>query len=135
MECCSPEKDTTAAIGRRGGTGFIGFRFNNGAGVQYGWARIRMHIGVGHSGGFALLDYAYADPGEPIRAGQTSRAEQAPEQGSLGWLALGAAGLLVCRKSPSRTPRGPTIWMGTGQNVGAPGKRFQSGILRLCRPR
>ncbi len=24
------------------GYGFIGFRFNNGAGVQYGWARIRM---------------------------------------------------------------------------------------------
>ena len=51
------------------GQGFIGFRFNNGAGVQYGWARIKMS-GVPHYD-FVLLDYAYADPGERLRAGQT----------------------------------------------------------------
>ena len=64
---------------------------------------------------FWLVDYAYADPGEPIRAGQTSSDEQAPDQGStdeqapdqgsLGWLALGAVGLLAWRKSRSRTAR------------------------------
>ena len=48
---------------------------------------------------FWLVDYAYADPGEPIRAGQTSSNEMVPEEGSLGWLALGAAGLLAWRKS------------------------------------
>jgi len=83
------------------GQGFIGFRFNNGAGVQYGWARIKMS-GVPHYD-FVLLDYAYADPGERLTAGQTlentSSDEQAPDQGSLGGLALGAVGLLAWRKS------------------------------------
>ena len=89
------------------GIGFIGFRFNNGAGVQYGWARIKMS-GVPHYD-FVLLDYAYADPGERLRAGQTSENassdEQAPDQGSLGGLALGAVGLLAWRKSRSRSAR------------------------------
>ena len=83
------------------GQGFIGFRFNNGAGVQYGWARIKIS-GVPHYD-FVLLDYAYADPGERLTAGQTlentSSDEQAPAQGSLGGLALGAVGLLAWRKS------------------------------------
>ena len=83
------------------GQGFIGFRFNNGAGVQYGWARIKMSR-VPHYD-FVLLDYAYADPGERLMAGQTlentSSDEQAPDQGSLGGLALGAVGLLAWRKS------------------------------------
>jgi hypothetical protein len=83
------------------GQGFIGFRFNNGAGVKYGWARIKMSGVPGHD--FVLLDYAYADVGERLRAGQTledtSSDEQAPDQGSLGGLALGAVGLLAWRKS------------------------------------
>jgi hypothetical protein len=89
--------------GKRG-TGFIGFRFNNGAGVQYGWARITTS-GPAHDN-LILLDYAYADPGERLRAGETSEDtlsdEQSPDQGSLGGLALGAAGLLAWRKSRSR---------------------------------
>jgi MYXO-CTERM domain-containing protein len=83
------------------GIGFVGFRFNNGAGTQYGWVRVGMK-GVPENA-FKVLDYAYADPGEPIRAGQTSSDEQSPAQGSLGWLALGAVGLLAWRKSRSRT--------------------------------
>lgn len=84
-----------------GGTGYVGFRFNNGAGIQYGWARV---IAEFDAIAFRVADYAYADPGEPIRAGQRSSSdEQAPDQGSLGWLALGAAGLLAWRKSRSRT--------------------------------
>ena len=89
------------------GQGFIGFRFNNGAGVQYGWARIKIS-GVPHYD-FVLLDYAYADPGERLTAGQTlentSSDWQAPDQGSLGGLALGAVGLLAWRNSRSRTAR------------------------------
>ena len=50
------------------GIGFIGFRFDNGAGTQYGWARVRM-AGCPNNN-FELIDYAYADPGERIRAGQ-----------------------------------------------------------------
>jgi MYXO-CTERM domain-containing protein len=85
-----------------GGTGYVGFRFNNGAGIQYGWARVTAEF---EAIAFRVMDYAYADPGESIRAGQTSSAEQAPDQGSLGWLALGAGGLLAWRKSRSRTAR------------------------------
>ena len=93
------------------GVGFVGFRFNSGAGIQYGWARVRM-AGAGWANAFKLIDYAYADPGEPIRAGQRSSDEQAPDQGStdeqgpdegsLGWLALGAAGLLAWRRRRAR---------------------------------
>ena len=82
-----------------GDLGFIGFKFNNGSGDQYGWVRIK--FGQSNTD-FWLVDYAYADPGEPIRAGQTSSNEMVPEEGSLGWLALGAAGLLAWRKSRSR---------------------------------
>ena len=98
---------TTSSFGHaqwtRGGYGYIGFRFNNGAGVQYGWARIKMQKGPEWR--FKLVDYAYADPGESIKAGQTSSDERAPDQGSLGWLALGAVGLLAWRKSRSRSAR------------------------------
>ena len=87
------------------GYGIIGFRFNNGAGVQYGWARIRMAGFLTRDSIYKLVDYAYADAGEPIRAGQTSSDEQAPNQGSLGWLALGASGLLALRKSRSQAAR------------------------------
>jgi hypothetical protein len=90
----------------RGEIGFVGFKFNNGNGDQYGWVRIQMGRPLAV---FSLVDYAYADPGEPIRAGQTSSDkmvpeesnEVVPEEGSLGALALGAAGLLAWRKRRS----------------------------------
>ena len=53
---------------RKEGISFVGFRFNNGAGRQYGWARV--HMGGGPlNWGFIVLDYAYADPGrtDPAR--------------------------------------------------------------------
>jgi MYXO-CTERM domain-containing protein len=81
-----------------GGLGFVGFRFDNGAGKQYGWARVRMRD-VNENFAFKVLDYAYADPGESIKAGQkSSSAPDAPDQGSLGILALGAAGVAVWRR-------------------------------------
>ncbi len=85
------------------GTGYVGFSFNNGAGKQYGWVRVKMTGIPAH--GFRVLEYAYADPGEPITAGQRSSDEKAPDEGSLGWLAAGAVGLLAWRKSRSRTAR------------------------------
>src|SRR5262249_54775694 len=66
------------------GVGFIGFKFNNGSGDQYGWVRIKMTTSFPYNHDFYLMDYAYADPGEPIRAGQTSSNEIVPEEGSLG---------------------------------------------------
>jgi hypothetical protein len=83
------------------GIGYIGFRFNNGAGTQYGWARLKDTTGKPENG-FGLEAYAYADPGEPIVAGQRSSVEETPDEGSLGWLAAGAVGLLAWRKSRSR---------------------------------
>jgi hypothetical protein len=88
-----------------GDVGFIGFKFNNGSGDQYGWVRVKFTTRFPIDHDFWLIDYAYADPGEPIRAGQTSSNEMVPEEGSLGWLALGAAGLLAWRKSRSQAAR------------------------------
>jgi hypothetical protein len=86
------------------GRGFVGFRFNSGAGFQYGWARIKMD-GAINNNAFGVADYAYADPGEPIRAGQTSSDNDAVKENSLGGLALGALGLLAWRKSRWLTAR------------------------------
>ena len=96
---------STGSVGQfdSAGVGFIGFKFNNGSGDQYGWVRVRMDDPIDHN--FVLVDYAYADPGEPIKAGQTSSNEMVPEDVSLGWLALGAAGLLAWRRSRSQPAR------------------------------
>jgi hypothetical protein len=75
---------------------FVGFNFNNGAGVQYGWARLTM-FGADFNN-FELIDYAYGDPGDKVVAGQTSDGT-APTLESLGGLALGAAGLLGWRRA------------------------------------
>ena len=93
--------DSTSAFWGGFPPGYVGFRFNNGAGIQYGWARVVFSGSDEHA--FRVLAYAYADPGEPITAGQRPSDEQAPDEGSLGWLALGAAGLLAWRKSRSRS--------------------------------
>jgi hypothetical protein len=89
------------------GQGFVGFKFDVGNGVQYGWARIHMSKKEDHS--FKLKDYAFGDPGDTVTAGQTSSApEQAnatPDSGSLGLLAVGGAGLVAWRKSRSRAAR------------------------------
>lgn len=55
---------------------------------------------------FWLVDYAYADPGEPMRAGQTSSNETVPIEG-FSWRprAGSRAGLLAWRKSRSRAAR------------------------------
>lgn len=81
-----------------GGIGFIGFKFNNGSGDQYGWVRIQVQPGIEHNYHFKLLDYAYGDVGDSIAAGQRS-GHDLPELESLGGLAVGALGLLAWRKS------------------------------------
>ena len=72
------------------GTGFIGFRFNGGSGLQYGWVRVTMDGSPGNT--FTVVDYAWGDVKDTITAGQI------PEPGSLALLALGGVGLLVWRK-------------------------------------
>jgi hypothetical protein len=82
------------------GIGFIGFVFNRGAGVEYGWARVKTSGAPNYR--FRLIDYAWGDPGDRIRTGQKSSEANtvAPvtESGSIGLLALGAAGLVAWRK-------------------------------------
>lgn len=82
------------------GTYYVGFRFNNGAGPQYGWVRIRW--GGCPANDFILKDYAWGDVGDRIKTGQrTSSGELVDavnESGSVGLLALGAAGLVAWRK-------------------------------------
>ncbi|CAN5484484.1 hypothetical protein BH18VER2_BH18VER2_05220 [soil metagenome] len=85
-----------------GGTGFVGFRFNNGSGNQYGWARVHMDRADSNFG-FTVLDYAWADLGESIKPGQTSSAV-ASKEGSLGFLALGAAGVALWRQRRKHRP-------------------------------
>jgi MYXO-CTERM domain-containing protein len=79
------------------GIGFVGYRFDVGAGVQYGWARVRMH---GDGTGFIFVDYAYGDPGDRIKPGQTGSAatDTVTDEGSVGLLALGATGLTLWRR-------------------------------------
>jgi hypothetical protein len=81
------------------GTAFVGFRFNNGAGRQYGSACVQMGD-QNHNHRFKVIDYAYADPGEPIKPGQTSSSakDDIPAEGSLEGLALGATGLTLWRQ-------------------------------------
>jgi hypothetical protein len=100
-------------------THFIGFRFNSGNGMQYGWVRIKWGgcgLPDGKDNRYIVKDYAWGDPGDQIKTGQTQlhedeaqvapqaakSAEAAPladSQGSLGLLALGAVGLKAWRKS------------------------------------
>jgi hypothetical protein len=85
------------------GPGFVGFKFDVGKGVQYGWARLQM-IGAPVNA-FKVIDYAWADPGESVTTGQKSessdQAGAVPESGSLGLLALGAVGLMAWRRQRS----------------------------------
>ena len=77
------------------GIGLTGFKFNNGAGDQYGWVRVRM--GGAPLNRLEVIDYAYGDPGDKVLAGQKTDGS-APMMESLGGLALGAAGLLAWRR-------------------------------------
>jgi len=88
--------------GRRG---FIGFKFDTGAGIQYGWVRLKMTRAP--KVWMNVIDYAWGDPGDRIKTGQiSSRASESaavPDEGSLGLLALGCAGLVAWRNRRKRS--------------------------------
>jgi MYXO-CTERM domain-containing protein len=94
---------------RSSATGFVGFVFSHGGGgIQYGWARLKTSGPPEYHA--VLLDYAWGDPGDRFFTGQrrltpcvstpcsNEPREAPPKEGSLGGLALGAAGLLAWRK-------------------------------------
>ena len=76
------------------GVGLFGFRFNLGAGEQYGWARVNMR-GDKRRNKYTVIDYAYGDPGESVFVGQ--KTSQASASQSLGDLAAGGAALRAGR--------------------------------------
>jgi hypothetical protein len=84
------------------GEGFLALQFDSGQGVQYGWARIKISGPFAHY--MTVMDYAWGDPGDTVLAGDSGQGAvpQVPFSGSLGWLALGGAGLLAWRRA--RTP-------------------------------
>ena len=82
--------------------GFVGFRFNTGNGTQYGWARIQTRDDNNNHIHDVIKDYAWGDVGDSIRTGQKSSSgdmvDTVTDSGSVGLLALGAAGLVAWRK-------------------------------------
>ncbi|MEM7456298.1 MAG: PEP-CTERM sorting domain-containing protein [Planctomycetota bacterium] len=75
--------------------GYLAFRFDTGAGTQYGWAEVSLIAGAPINE-FTLERIAWGAPGESVFAGQVS---PIPEAGSLGLLAFGAVGLSVWRRN------------------------------------
>jgi MYXO-CTERM domain-containing protein len=88
------------------GRGFIGFRFDRGAGTQFAWVRVKDTGNPKHR--FILIDYAWGDPGDSLVTGQKSSSpdDVVPDSGSLGLLAVGAAGLLAWRRRRMKAARG-----------------------------
>jgi len=79
------------------GVGFVGIRFNTGAGVQYGW--IRLDMSGAPDNHYTVVDFAWGDPGDVILTGQI------PEPGSLALLAVGAVGLLAWRRQRAKAAK------------------------------
>jgi hypothetical protein len=75
--------------------GYIGFRFNTGGGLQYGWVRVRKMA----DNSFIVMDYAWGDPGDAVTAGERDSSAAFSAKGSLGWLATGAPGLTAWREA------------------------------------
>jgi hypothetical protein len=76
--------------------GFVGFRFNIGNGMQYGWARIQTRLDFQRRAHDVIRDYAWGDVGDAILTGQKHSLQPAEANsalGSLGLLAFGAQGL------------------------------------------
>ena len=72
-----------------GTTGYLGFRFTNGATTEYGWAQITAQAPPTAANPTKILGLAYENTGAGILAGQTSAV---PEPGTVGALAFGAVG-------------------------------------------
>ncbi|MCS7315002.1 MAG: PEP-CTERM sorting domain-containing protein [Bryobacterales bacterium] len=81
---------------------YLGLRFQVGPNTHYGW--VRMGVSVVPSTltiSATVKDWAYEDrPGVGIHAGTTETV--IPEPGTLGLLALGAAGLVLWRRRKTR---------------------------------
>jgi hypothetical protein len=80
------------------GNGYIGFKFNTGAGVQYAWAQLSMDTGAPQNF-FTLVDYAWGDVGDVFKTGDlTVAAVPEPATFGVGLLATGAIGVSLLRR-------------------------------------
>ncbi len=77
-----------------GNTGYIGVRFNPGAGNLYGWIHVSS-IAADYSS-YQIDGWAYDDSGASIKAGQMPSV--VPEPSSTALFAAGAAGMVAFRK-------------------------------------
>lgn len=95
---CYYSGDNLGADFRNKGVAFLGFEFTNESGRHYGWARVKASGAPDYR--FKLVDYAWADAHEELLTGQKKShrtAQAATKAGSLGLLAVGAAGLRAWR--------------------------------------
>ena len=79
---------------RDGQVGYVGVRFNSGAGMKYGWIHIDSVANDFTS--YHVSGYAYQDDGSSIKAGEGVVPE--PSTIALALLASGAAGVMVSRR-------------------------------------
>ena len=75
--------------------------------------RVKMHHGAARR--FVVIDYAWADPGESLAAGQTSssgdQVSALPDLDSLGTLAFGANGVVAWRQNRAKADSAPALPM------------------------
>ncbi len=105
---CYYSGDNIASGFGESGAAFIGFEFFDAAGTHYGCARVRLTGAPNYQ--FQLVDYAWADAGEPLQTGQRRSRVQADaitKTGSLGLLAAGGAGLKAWRAHKLASPALP----------------------------
>ena len=93
-----PDNTAPAAAGKglfwNGNTGYVGVRFNPGAGNRYGWIQVDS-IAPDFSQ-YHISGYAYEDSGGTIKAGEMPVPE--PSTIALALLASGAAGVMASRR-------------------------------------
>ena len=82
-----------------GEKGFIGVRFDDGAGLKYGWIEFE---GADDASWGRITGWAYDDSGAEIHAGDEGGVDVVPEPGGLALLAAGAAGLTALRKKRTK---------------------------------
>ncbi|MFH1731734.1 MAG: PEP-CTERM sorting domain-containing protein [Planctomycetota bacterium] len=82
-----------------GAKGFIGVRFDNGAGLKFGWIEFE---GASDASWGRITGWAYETSGAEIHAGDQGGEPVVPEPGGLALLAAGAAGLTALRKKRTK---------------------------------
>jgi len=87
-------------------TGTVGFDFRRSYGAQpdYGWVRLSFTVGENQlANQITVLDWAYADDGNGILAGEQVEATPEPSTAALSLLAAGALGVTALRRRRKTT--------------------------------